>query len=384
VLVRADGRTLAVRRVRGGRFDFYVDLPMREMTLRIASCGPAGCSSVSVARVVGLPHAARPKAVHSRLQPSLSRRLRELLQAFPGVSATYVQDLETGNGAAWNARARFPAASTLKLAIAVAVLRELSAKPSAGSTMDRLLQAMLDYSSNEAANALEVYLGGSTIAGGTRVNELMRSLGMVDSDMYGGYLRGTAAHTRRPIPRNADVQPSFGLGKYTTAFDLTRLLTLVHLATEGRGLLARRYRGQFTPADARYLLYTLAHVRDGGKLGRFLGGSATLLHKAGWITEARHDAGLVYWRGGVFVVAVMTYGRGVGVASDVLAGRVAHTALTVFGARQRRGVRSLLRRRQAFCQGSAAHFRPASAVRSRLVALQRPVWTRPVQPLWAR
>ena len=32
-----------------------------------------------------------------------------------------------------------------------------------------------------------------------------------------------------------------------------------------------------------------------------------VLHKAGWINAARHDAGLVFWRGGVFVVSVMTW-----------------------------------------------------------------------------
>ena len=46
-----------------------------------------------------------------------------------------------------------------------------------------------------------------------------------------------------------------------------------------------------------------------------------VLHKAGWINAARHDNGLVFWRGGVFVVTVMTYrAGGAGESSDVLAG----------------------------------------------------------------
>ena len=41
-----------------------------------------------------------------------------------------------------------------------------------------------------------------------------------------------------------------------------------------------------------------------------------------------NDAGLVFWPGGVFVAAVMTWSpRGVGVSSDVLAGNVARLAL---------------------------------------------------------
>jgi hypothetical protein len=93
--------------------------------------------------------------------------------------------------------------------------------------------------------------------------------------------------------------------------------------------------GTFTPADARYLLFTLAHVRDPGKLDRYIGATpgVAVLHKAGWITHARHDSGLVFWRGGGFVVTVMTWdGIEAGVASDILAGRVAQAALRRFSA----------------------------------------------------
>jgi hypothetical protein len=56
-----------------------------------------------------------------------------------------------------------------------------------------------------------------------------------------------------------------------------------------------------------------------------------VLHKAGWIDAARHDSGLVFWRGGVFVVSVMTWRRyGVGHSSDHLAGRCAQVALDRF------------------------------------------------------
>jgi hypothetical protein len=91
--------------------------------------------------------------------------------------------------------------------------------------------------------------------------------------------------------------------------------------------------GSFTAADARYLLYTLAHVRDPGKIDRFIGSwpGVSVLHKAGWITHARHDSALVFWRGGAFVVVVMTWnGIGAGPSSDILAGRVARVALRRF------------------------------------------------------
>jgi beta-lactamase class A len=308
--------------VAGGSFDFDVSLPRRDATIRVTAYTAHGrARSASVRHVLGLPRSARPAAVASVRDGRLGASVRSLARAFPGTSALFVEDLVTGHGAAWNARARFPAASTLKLAIAVEALRTHAGKPEDGSYLDSLLRRMLVESDNDAANQVE-----STFGGGSRVDELLRGIGLVDTWMGGGYLRETEGRT--PIPTRVESQPSFGCCKYTTAFDLARLLTYVHLAAGGRGPLILRYEHDFTPSDARYLLYLLAHVADRGKLGRFLaGGPYALLHKAGWISSARHDAGLVYWPGGVFVAAVMTWGSGVGVSSDVLAGRVAKTTL---------------------------------------------------------
>jgi hypothetical protein len=88
-----------------------------------------------------------------------------------------------------------------------------------------------------------------------------------------------------------------------------------------------------TPAEARYLLYVLARVGDRGKLARIVGArpGVIVMHKAGWIDAARHDAGLVIWRGGILVAAAMTYRpSGTGVREDVFAGRVAAAGLRRF------------------------------------------------------
>jgi beta-lactamase class A len=256
--------------------------------------------------------------------------VRSLTRAFPGTSAVFVQDLVTGRGAAWNARARFPAASTLKLAIAVETLRYVPSQPANGSEVDGLLRAMLIRSDNRAANRLEVLFGGSTSGGSARVNSMMRAVGLVDSEMYGGYEIDEDGPQARAIPIRVEEQPGISRTKYSTAWDLGRLVRSVHLAAGGRGPLIRSVAG-LTPVEARYLLYLLVHVGDGAKLGRFLPASTALAHKAGWIATSRHDNGIVYWSGGAFVAAVMTWSPGgVGSASDVLAGRVAKAALTGF------------------------------------------------------
>jgi Beta-lactamase enzyme family len=323
IVVRADGRSLTVRRVTGGSFDFRVALPRKETTVRVSAYAAGRRTErVVVPHVFGLPRSADPRAVRGSRDARLTRGVRALARSFPGTTGLYVEDLVSGRGGAWNAKARFPAASTLKLAIAVEALRRQAGKPEPGSHLDSLLRRMLIDSDNDAANETE-----ATFGGGSRVDELLRGLGIGDTWMGGGYLHGTPVLP--PIPVQVESQPSFPCCKYTTAFDLARLFTYVHLAAGGRGPLIARYGGSFTQSDARYLLYLLVHVPDRGKLGRFIGGGPyVLMHKAGWITYARHDAGLVYWPGGVFVAAVMTTGSGIGTASDVLAGRAAKLVLT--------------------------------------------------------
>ena len=324
IVVRVDGVVRASRPLAGRSFDLKVDLPLRDVGVQVTAVARRGSSSTTVRPVFGLPRAARGTGTRGWEDARLARRVRSLARGFGHACGVYLQDLSSGAGAAWNARARFPAASTLKLAIAVEALRSLGGKPRTGTRVDRLLRSMIQQSDNDAANDLQTLFGGSTYGGSARVNALMRALGLDDSEMYGGYERDTAAR-RRPLPLRVDDAPDFGRGKHTSAFDLGSLLRYVYLAADGRGPL--RERGVRGP-DARYLLYLLAHVRDPGKLDRFLGGRGRLLHKGGWLSRARHDNGIVLWRGGAFVVTVMTWRPGgAGGSSDVLAGKVAARAL---------------------------------------------------------
>ncbi len=326
---------LADRRVRGRHFTVRVDLPLRETTVAVTAVDAKGRRATSrVSHVFGLPRTAAPLVRSTREDLQLQAQVRRLATGFAGSAAVYVADLTTGAGAAWNARAQFPAASTLKLGIAVAALSRAGGVPAPGSYVDTVLRRMLVVSDNDAANQLEVWLAGSTSSGGHAVTALMASIGLDDTEMWGGYEREPAG---RSIPLGVVDQPRWGIGKRTSARDLAGLLRAVWLASGGKGRLHTRVPG-FTPDDARYLLYVLAHVRDPGKLDRELGESpgVRVLHKAGWINAARHDNGLVFWRGGVFVVTVMTYrAGGAGESSDVLAGRVARIALARFAGRHR-------------------------------------------------
>jgi hypothetical protein len=190
-----------------------------------------------------------------------------------------------------------------------------------------LLRELITESDDRAANALLAWLAGSTSSGGRRVDALMRSIGLEDSLMYGGYETRTLSGA---IPVRVERRPTLGPGKYTTAADMAGLWRALWLASGNRGPLRRAQPG-LTAAEARHLLWLTAHVEDRPKLDRSLRGrtGVAFLHKAGWNSSVRHDTGLVFWKGGVFVASVMTWGAS-GLSGDVLAGRIAKAALTAF------------------------------------------------------
>jgi beta-lactamase class A len=332
IVVKVGPTTKADLPVAGTSFHVQVDLPPRDVTVRVIAYDSLGNTAVaSVSPVFGLPRRGHPSAIIGEEDPVLARRIRTLALGYPGTAAVFVQDLRSGRGAAWNARARFQAASTLKLGIAIEVLRVLHGPPRPGTRLASRFWRMLVYSDNQAANDLEIWLGGSMSAGAARVNSTLQALRLRDTHMSGGFIIGTSS--TRPIPLRVERQPPYySLGRYTTAWDLARLHRFVHRASAGQGLLLR-LPGNFTSADARYLMYVLAHVRDPGKIDRYIGirPDVAVLHKAGWIIHARHDSGLVFWNGGAFVVVVMTWNNsGAGTSSDVLAGRIASVALRRF------------------------------------------------------
>ena len=346
-----NGKRANVRRVREQRVTFRYRLPRRDVALRLVALDGKGRRTRSrpVGPVLGLPAAAAPRRSGSRELESLARALRRQAQRFHGTSAMYVRDLASGEGASWNASARFPAGSTLKVALALEALRTTDGSPPAGSPLATLLTNMIANSSNIDANRLAITIAGSTGAASVRVNALMARIGLGNSDLFGGYLveddelaaRGLTRvaglpprfppQAPREIPLSVIDEPDFGRGKQTTAADLATLFSAIHLAAGGKGPLIKEFRGAITPAEARHLLFLLVHTGDqDAKLAQRVP-RATVAHKAGWISTARHDAGIVYWKGGAFVAAVMTFNAsGVGNASDQLAARAARTSLETF------------------------------------------------------
>ena len=76
IVVRADEKLLAVKRVQGGSFDLVVALPRRDTTVRVSLYGPHGRRRVTatIRHVFGLPRSAEPEALAGAQDGALQRR----------------------------------------------------------------------------------------------------------------------------------------------------------------------------------------------------------------------------------------------------------------------------------------------------------------------
>jgi beta-lactamase class A len=239
---------------------------------------------------------ARPAVATNRpLQATLAR----LGRSFPGYAAAYVHDLRTGRAAGWNVDARFPAASTVKLAVLLAALRRWE-RHRPDLQLDAEFRALTGWSSNLAANRLLLLLGnGSEWAGVQQVEAELARLGATSSTYPQHYRVGT----------DADAEPPHVSGRVTTARDLGRILRLVAGAAAGERKAQRR-TGLSVPS-ARYALgLLLESERTGNNLGLLAGAlppRTPIAQKNGWITDVRHTAAIVYGRRGPVIVVVLTY-----------------------------------------------------------------------------
>ena len=293
-------------RVVAGRLRTRVSAPAGRHVVQVAYCSRAGAllGRTRAQPFWLLPVAAAVATPPRRPDAALSARLAQAAQTFDGYSAVWFHDLATGRSAAWNADARFPAASTVKLALLVAAL----GRHGVGSPLEYDLAAMATWSSNLATNRLLTKLDGSgSEAGGAAIvqRSLLR-LGAARSTFTGGYRVSTAAGGS-----DAAAPPAVS-SRVTTARDLGRILFLLHAGAGGdRGALRTLGLRQTEASHALGLL--LDSDPDGDNVGLLrplLPRATPAAQKHGWFSLVRHTAAVVYESSGPRIVVVLTYRDG--------------------------------------------------------------------------
>ena len=298
-----DGRPAARARVRGGRARFSVRAEPGRHTLRVTfSRGARALGSARAAGAWLLPSGARRAAPGSERRAALTATLSDALAGGPRYRAAWVQDLTSGEVAGVNAAAPFPAASTVKLGVLAGALARLGARPERSPYADDL-RAMAGWSSNLATNRLLRRLGGTATAA-----DGLRRLGARASTFPGEFLVATELQPALPAADAAEAPPRVS-GRVTTAEDLGRMLFSLHAAAVGAP--GARAETGLTAHQARLGLgWLLSSEQRGDNVSLLAGGVAPgtpIAQKNGWISTARHAAGIVYAPGGPAIAVVLTY-----------------------------------------------------------------------------
>jgi hypothetical protein len=219
-----------------------------------------------------------------------------------GAVGIWVHELRSGRYAAFQADARFAAASTVKLGALVAALYD-SPRPERSRWWYDVRQLGF-WSSNLAANRIAGHFGYGAVRDG------LRRLGMTSSTYPGPYRATTA--WRPPGPHT----------RVTTAHDLGRALHRLHAGANGDrrmlGLLG--LTRQQAVAALRVLASSQAVGDNAGLLRPWLDG-AMVAEKNGWLSDTRTTAAIVHRRGRATIVVVELYRPGVTYAEAKRLGR---------------------------------------------------------------
>jgi beta-lactamase class A len=312
-----------------------------------ASCAKRAIAGSLWPAAVLLASCAAP-ALAVRQQPGeLRHRIEVLVREAGAEAAVAVRDLVTGDSLLSNPDLEFHAASTMKVAVMVAVFRQidagrlalhsrvavadsfrslvgggyyrLSAADDSDSSLYRrvgrtatvrdLVELMITVSSNLATNILIDLVSADS------VRAAMRSIGVDGVRVLRGVEDGEAFRA--------------GLNNTVTARGLA---TLFEAIADARAA---------APWSCGAMLEILARQRVTDGIPSGLPRRARVAHKPGWITALHHDAGVVYERGRPrYAIVVLTRGLADRSASGALIGGISRLVNDAF---QRSGQDSGLR-----------------------------------------
>ncbi|MCP4428598.1 MAG: hypothetical protein GY803_29280 [Chloroflexi bacterium] len=237
---------------------------------------------------------------------SLRANLEGQLDAFSGLGAVFIMDLQTGEELGINADVAMSGLSILKILIFVEAYRALDNPPDTFTL--GLFEDTAVRSSNYGANLLLHVAAGqnNTYEGATIITESARRLGLVNTYMAIPYDANpvpnrpsayvTPANSRPDLPTRPDT------AMQTTAEEMGTLLAMIyHCANDGGALLAV-YPGDITPDECQAIIDLMA-LNEEGNLIRFgVPEDVSVSHKHGWDFVTHGDAGIVLSPGGDYVI----------------------------------------------------------------------------------
>jgi beta-lactamase class A len=248
---------------------------------------------------------AKPDLVRDGEAPALDgsgmEEAKEAVERYPGTAGFYAIDLESGAGYGVRPDEQFFSASTIKVAVMVAVYRRIDEgkleysdtfetqasdwaagagwlrweTPGAQSTVEDALWLMMTQSDNVATNALTRLVGGPEY-----VNEVARSLGAEDTELY-----WRLSSERAAVP---------ALDNRTTPRDMATMLRKIAGGGAASDFACREMIGLLEQNQLEYWME--AGVPDG----------IPVANKAGWLDSTFNDAGIVEYEDRPYILAIFS------------------------------------------------------------------------------
>ena len=238
----------------------------------------------------------------------LEQKIAGLARAHQGRVAVAMRHLDTGETILLNAGEVMPTASLIKFPVMAEVyFREQAGAvkldkmlaltrddmvPGSGILTDHFspgmtmslrdtVRVMIVFSDNTATNMALDQVGIAA------VNDRMRSLGLPETRVNAKVYKGSTTSVDPARTKE------YGLGS-TTAKDMLLLTEMLH-----QGKLV-------SPEASKTMIEHLKKCDDTEKFPRFLPKSVVVAHKTGSVSDARTDAGILYFPGGPVALCVLT------------------------------------------------------------------------------
>ncbi len=255
------------------------------------------------------------------LETFLKQTIR--LSNFSGVAGVYLSDLQTdqeftfvlNNGVEVERpeAVSFTGASTIKIPIIIAVMRQVPESPDA-ATVERL-RLMIGFSNNDASDWLMKNLL-DPVRGPLKVTEDMHTLGLQNTFLAGFFALHSPLLERYATPGNTrtDLNTDPDLYNQANPSEIGHLLKGIYqCAGRGAGVLVKTFPGEITQSKCQVMVNYLKMDRMPYMIQYGLPDGTVTAHKHGWVSDAQNiihdmsDAAIVYTPNGDYVLTIYLY-----------------------------------------------------------------------------
>lgn len=245
----------------------------------------------------------------------LESQLPRVLDTFPVFTAISVHDLTSGERAQADGDAAFSAMTTLKPALAIALMEALPNGIAAGEAEAQQVGEWIDRAIGQgddtAANAaLAWYGGGDEAAGAARLTAFLQRLGLQNTFIQAG-INTVIAGPKLLTPSNQRERPNTrpDTNAQTTPDDMATLLGALYECTLDKGLLRTTFPTTITPDECASVLFYMSHNELRDSLWRGLPDydSQWLVHQQGLSYEQHGNAALAWGPAGPYSISIFIF-----------------------------------------------------------------------------